>query len=1526
MSHIVLDVFCGEFYKQFYLPDYMDGRTYINLYAYETRERDDITIPLDAANGIWFINTRKFKIQSNATPKNGIRIGNKIILRHGSVSILIYVKKIDLSSINFNKYYIGSMSQVTIGRSDDSAIIINHDFVSQEHALIYFEDGKSYIKDCQSKHGVYLNGRRITTNEEIHIGDVIYIADVKIVYLNTILAVNNPDSIVICRLYSVDRNNRSKEMDIEETDVQEEYFKRSPRILQKLEIGDKALDLPPQPKEYDPMPLGLRLAPSVAMLMGMGIAAYLMDAANPLRFVMITVMTITSVILPIVMAKYQKDKHIKTEQKRRDKYLDYLKNIIETYTEKQKFNREIMYARSPENELCVQKILNHDRSLWERIPENSDFLEVRVGTGSVPFSVELTVDIEGFSLIDDPLKEHAQRTAEKFKYIDNVPVSLSLTKEPIIGMIGTREKTIDLAKSIVLQLCALHCYTDLKFVFFHEEEDDVKWDFARWLPHTWTNDKKMRFIGCNHSEVNEILLYLDPIIAMRQEDKTDKKVFLPHYMVFIMSPRLVENEVLIRNFVENRSDDGQRVGMTLIYIQDTINMLPKSCNTIVQYVGEECSIYKNDDSSNKMNMIKPDTVEGLDLNEVSKSLFKTKVYENNDTHVLPDMLTFMGMYKVSKIEQLKIATRWSTNLSYNSIESPIGIDTSGSLFSLNIHEKYHGPHGLIAGMTGSGKSEFIQSFILSIAINYHPHDVSFVLIDYKGGGMANCFNGLPHLSGTITNLGGNQIKRSLVSLKSELKRRQSIFSKTNVNHIDKYQKLYRGNKVSEPLPHLVIIADEFAELKSQQQEFMQELVSTARIGRSLGVHLILATQKPSGVVDNQIWSNTTFRICLKVLDKSDSNEMIKRPEAANITNPGRAYVQVGNNEIFQFIQSGWSGAPYIPKEELADEDQRFVTLIDKCGRVVLQTGMDDDAENISEYTQLEAIVDTLSRLANKNGIKPFELWRPPLKETVILSEIIEEDKSFDGKWKEQSDWLSAPIGIADDTQNQSQPVLSLDIGEYGHVALYGLASSGKTTFIQTMIYSMALKYSPQYINMYVLDFAGRTMAYFKHLPHVGDVVFAEDDMKIKKLFKMIKKELVERKTSFASLGVNNLKTYIEVKETPMPSIMLVINNYTSFLEHYPAYEEEINFLSREGSSYGINLFIATGALNSIKSKVAQNIKLSYALQLSDKYEYTSIVGITGGLEPEKTPGRGLVKLETAVEFQTALALDAPNDSIRVSKLKEIFEDMDQAFDGRKAPNIPTLPEELIYSSTIKSQEYQEMLQSESIPLGYDLEEVEVIGIPKDFSTYSVLGHQGSGKTNFLMNMIAIAANELKWKLYVVDDVTSSLRNHAIEKGCKNYANNKQSMDILIENFKDEMLQRRNDSKDGKSREEIIEIYGEKLFVMDNCSYFLKEASENSVDLLLNILKFCQDLGVHFVFAENPQLIFPYSRSDIFPYMFKSNEGLLFGGKFDEQRIFDNNVELKKRSLLLDTGTSFKFSKGHYTTIKVPHYRTQQKRK
>src|SRR5699024_8070581 len=253
---------------------------------------------------------------------------------------------------------------------------------------------------------------------------------------------------------------------------------------------------------------------------------------------------------------------------------------------------------------------------------------------------------------------------------------------------------------------------------------------------------------------------------------------------------------------------------------------------------------------------------------------------------IPEAVTFLEMYEVEHVEDLQIGARWNDSETYRSLAVPLGLRGKEDLVQLNLHEKAHGPHGLIAGTTGSGKSEIIQSYILSLAVNFHPYEVGFLLIDYKGGGMANLFKDLPHLLGTITNLDGAQSMRALASIKAELERRQRLFGEHDVNHINQYQKLFKEGEASEPMPHLFLISDEFAELKEEQPDFMKELVSTARIGRSLGIHLILATQKPSGVVDDQIWSNSKFKLALKVQDARDSNEILKTPDAAEITLPG----------------------------------------------------------------------------------------------------------------------------------------------------------------------------------------------------------------------------------------------------------------------------------------------------------------------------------------------------------------------------------------------------------------------------------------------------------------------------------------------------------------------------------------------------------------------------------------------------------------------------------------------------------------
>lgn len=433
----------------------------------------------------------------------------------------------------------------------------------------------------------------------------------------------------------------------------------------------------------------------------------------------------------------------------------------------------------------------------------------------------------------------------------------------------------------------------------------------------------------------------------------------------------------------------------------------------------------------------------------SRQLSNFKVRENASNAAIPDMLTFLDMYKTSRVEDLDMYHKWLENRTYESMRSLIGQKAGEQPVYLDIHEKYHSHHGLVAGTTGSGKSETLQTYILSLVLNYHPHEVAFILIDYKGGGMAQSFIGLPHLAGVITNLGGNQTTRALLSINAEIKRRQRTFNEYKIKHIDAYIELYRNGEAEEPMPHLLIIADEFAELKKEQPDFVRALVSAARVGRSLGINLILATQKPSGVVDDEIWSNTRFRICLRVADKQDSNEMLKRTDAAYITGTGRGFLQVGNDEIFDEFQSGWSGAPYTPEVPFNDDSKAKAVIIGLTGKPeAVKKKKKKKGDNVKKFTQLDAMVQYAANLAEENHIKPLrQIWLPPLPGLFYLDDL-------ELTWDEKQ--IKLPVGLADDPQNQRQFPVYLDFIRDGHLLICGSAGSGKTSLVQTILYGAAL--------------------------------------------------------------------------------------------------------------------------------------------------------------------------------------------------------------------------------------------------------------------------------------------------------------------------------------------------------------------------------------------------------------------------------------------------------------------------------------
>ena len=593
--------------------------------------------------------------------------------------------------------------------------------------------------------------------------------------------------------------------------------------------------------------------------------------------------------------------------------------------------------------------------------------------------------------------------------------------------------------------------------------------------------------------------------------------------------------------------------------------------------------------------------------------------------------------------------------------------------------------------------------------------MAFLLIDYKGGGMANLFKNLPHLLGTITNLDGAQSMRALASINAEIHRRERLFGEFEVNHINQYQKKFKNGEATEPLPHLFLISDEFAELKVNQPDFIKELVSIARVGRSLGVHLILATQKPSGVVDDQIWSNSRFKIALKVADRSDSNEMLHTPDAAEITQTGRAYLQVGNNEVYELFQSAWSGADYQPdKDDMGIEDHT-IYLINELGQYEILnedlSGLEDVDEIKEVPTELDAIVHHIQLLCEEQEIPPVpQPWLPPLKERIALDELEEVQPTV--AWAQEKP-LSVLLGMADIPQAQKQEAVSINLSKDGHILLYGSPGTGKTTFLQTAGMDLARKFSPKALTMYLMDFGTNGLAPLSKLPQVADTMLLDQTEKISKFVRIMEKELNRRKKLLADYGVGTLDLYRQASGQEEPAIVILLDSYEAFKEE--AYEAELFKLlvriSREGLSIGVHLLVTAGRQTNLRAQLYSNFKHQLSLPQNEAGEVRAIVGSTPlAMTMEDIKGRALMKREEVDVIQLALPVYGSNDTQVLNNLRQEVASLQEAWTGQRPSAIPMVPEELTMEEFLNLPGVQEAIENDQIPIGLELEMVGSINI------------------------------------------------------------------------------------------------------------------------------------------------------------------------------------------------------------------------
>lgn len=1240
---------------------------------------------IEGIDGKWIIKTTSmFEIREQngdsleVEPKKLYSFKNKT---NNTDRIYLFTEEYTSDRMKFFLVCIPDVISISIGK-DAKSITYDNDYVSSSHAILQYSNGNWSISDS-SKNGTFVNGVKIQSGN-LKYGDMIFIMGMKIILGKGCFSINNPDKKV--KFLSSDFKGyvvpEMEDVVEDDDDLESVFFDRSPRFKRDIEPAEIQIDSPPRDNTGEEMPIMLTVGPALTMAMASmttgtfavtnAISSGNITSAIP-TVVMSGSMCLGTLLWPTLTRRYTKKQKVIKENLRRAKYNEYLEMRridIRSICDEQS---QILHENNISISECESRIMQIQRNLWERSIGQNDFLSFRIGIGNLPMFGRIQYNQRRFSLSEDVLEDKMFELCEEPKILKNVPISISLLDESV-GIIGDKMSIHEFAKGLIIQLSALYSYDEVKLVVLYDSDDEQNFGFVKWLPHVWNKEKNLRLVASTAEEVKSVSAHLENVTSYRNSmNDTDLADESPYYVIFALSKSQFNRAEVLKTVLGSK----KKIHISVVSVFPELRMLPKECAKVVELAGTEGRLFDKNDTAGNVTLFRPDISLNRSALELSTQLANIQLDDSDQSSKLPKMITFLQMMNVGKVEHLNVSMRWKENDPTKSLAVPVGVNPFGDLFVLDLHEKFHGPHGLVAGMTGSGKSEFIITYILSLAINYHPEEVSFILIDYKGGGMAKSFENLPHTAGIITNLDGSAIKRSLVSINSELKRRQALLAEaskivgeSNIN-IYQYQKLYREGSVTEPLSHLFIIADEFAELKTQQSDFMTELISAARIGRSLGVHLILATQKPSGVVDDQIWSNSRFRACLKVQERQDSMDMLKRPDAAELAETGRFYLQVGYNELFELGQSAWAGAEYTPSDRVIIEKDNGVEAIDLNGHIIRAIKPKNMKQSSGRSKkQLDAVTEYLQRTAMDEKVMARPLWLDPIPDMITVSQMIEK---YVRKYEScrQKHVLNPIVGEYDDPANQKQGLLTLPITAEGNTIIYGAAGSGKTILLNTLLYSLITEHTPDELNLYLLDFADETLIAFAKAPHVGEVMLSNDSERITRLFKSLYFKIKKRKKKLSLLGMDYI-SYMQKNPdaTDMPATIIVIHNYTAFAELYGDNEDDIVYLSREGTKYGIYFILSSLTTNGVRFRITQNFKQHLVLQLNDDGDYSTILGKTDGLFPAKIKGRGLVKADKLLEFQTAHLSDTES-TFDVVKAK--CAELSRSWKGNAAEKIPILP-------------------------------------------------------------------------------------------------------------------------------------------------------------------------------------------------------------------------------------------------------------